>query len=83
MNIFIFIRQFTIFINNKYVDKKIREIIKSKLVFYKDHNLLIYFKIVIIKLKTSPKITIEKINFSNFSKNLEFDDDLFNIENIQ
>ena len=48
---------------------KNREIIKSKLVFYKDYNILIYFKIVIIKLKISLKIIVEKINFSNFFEN--------------
>ena len=56
---------------------------KSKLVFYKDHNLLMYFKIAMIKLKTSSKITIEEIIFSNSSENSNFDDDLFDIKNVQ
>ena len=69
-------------INNKQVNEKIREIIKSKFVFYKDYNFLIYFKNVIIRLKISLKIIIKKIDFSNFSKSFDFDNDLFNIENV-
>ena len=82
MNAFIFIRQFTIFINNKHINKKIHEIMKPKLVFYKNHNLLIYFKIIMIKMKTSLKVIVEEINSLNSFESFDSDDDLFDIENI-
>ena len=82
MNVSIFIRQFIIFINNKHINEKIREIMKSKLVFYKNHNFLIYFKIAIIRLKTL-KVMIKKIDFSNSFKNFDFNNDFFDIKNIQ
>ena len=83
MNAFIFIRQFTIFIDDKYVKKKIREIVKPELVFYKDYNLLMYFKIVMIRLKTSSKVIVEKIDFSKSFESFNFDNDLFDVEDIQ
>ena len=83
MNVFIFTRQFIIFIDNKYINKKIREIMKSKLVFCKDHNFLIYFKTVMIKLKTSSKIIIKKIDFSKSFESFNFDNDLLDIKNVQ
>ena len=55
---------------------------RPKLVFYKDHNLLIYPKTAMIKLKISSKITIKKIDSSNSSKSFNFDNDLFNVEDI-
>ena len=42
-----------------------------------------YFKIVMIKLKTSSKIMIKKINFSDFFENFDFDDNLFDVKDIQ
>ena len=42
-----------------------------------------YFKIVIIRLKTSLKIIVEKIDFFEFFENFNFDDDFFDVENIQ
>ena len=83
MNAFIFIHQFIIFINNKHIDKKIYKIIKSKFVFCKNHNFLIYFKIIIMKLKTSSKIIVEKIDSLKSFENPDFNNDLSNIENIQ
>ena len=72
-----------IFINDKHINEKIYKIIKSKLIFCKDHNLLIYFKIVIIKLKILLKVIIEKINFLNFFENFNLNNDLFDVENVQ
>ena len=83
MNAFIFIRQSTIFIDDKYVKEKIREIVKSKLVFYKDHNFLIYFKTVIIRLKTPSQIIVEKIDSSKLFESFNFGNDLSDVEDIQ
>lgn len=58
---------------------------KSKMIFYKKHNFLIYLKIVIIILKIFIKIfkvvTIKKIDSNSF-KNLKSENDLSNVEKI-
>ena len=81
MNAFIFIRQFTIFVEDKHVEKKIREVVKPELVFYKDYNFLIYFKVIMIRLKISSKIIVEEIDFSEFFESFDFDDDFSDVEN--
>lgn len=43
-----FIYLFIIFINDKTIKKQIRKVINLKLIFYKDHNLFIYSKSIII-----------------------------------
>ena len=82
MNASISIRQSTIFIDDKHIEEKIREVVGPELVFCKDHNFLIYFKVVIIRLKTSSKITVEEIDSSEFSESFDFDNDLSDVENI-
>ena len=42
-----------------------------------------YLKAAIIRLKTSSKAIIEKIDSSKSSESFNFDDDLSDIENIQ
>ena len=81
MNAFIFIRYFTIFVDNKHIKEKIHEIVRPELVFYKDYNLLIYFKVVIIKMKTSSKVIVEEIDSSKSFESFNFDNDLFDVEN--
>ena len=51
------------------------------MIFYQDYNLLIYSKIIIIILKVS-KVAMKKIEEFFESENSDFDNDLFNIEEI-
>jgi hypothetical protein len=48
MNVVIFIRKFKIMIEDSSVRETAREMIDSKLVFCKDHNLLMYSKSIMI-----------------------------------
>ena len=71
MNIFIFIRQFKIIINNIIIKKFIYIIIKLELIFYQNYNLFIYFKFIIIIFG---KIFKEEnfLNFDNFNNENNF-----------
>ena len=63
-----------------------RNIIESELVFYKDYNLFIYLKIIIIKalFKTFKKIIIKEVKkFSKFFKNSNSNNDLSNVKEIE
>ena len=56
------------------------------MIFYKDHNLLIYSKIIIIILKSSRKTIVNEIvedSSKTFSKNFDFKNDLFDVKEIQ
>ena len=56
------------------------------MIFYKNHNLLIYSKIIIITLKPFRKIIINKIieDFSkSSSKSFNFKNDLSDVKEIQ
>ena len=63
-----------------------RNIIESKLVFYKDYNLFIYSKVTIAKtlFKVFKKVIIKEIKeFSKFFESLDSDNDLSNIKKIE
>ena len=81
MNVIISIHLFIIFIENKVINKQIRKIISFKMIFYQNHNLLMYLKTIIITSKIL-KIIIKKIEKFFESENSNFDNDLFDIEEI-
>lgn len=59
------------------INEYIREVIKSKLFFYKDYNLLMYFKLMII----ISRVIIKKIFSFDDENEFNFNDNLLNIKN--
>lgn len=70
-----------IIIKNVILNKKVKAVIKFELVFYKDHNLLIYFKLMMIKQQF--KKIIEKNIKSNSIENEFSEDKLSDIDDKQ
>lgn len=83
MNIIISIRLFTIFIDDRTIDEKVREVIDSKLIFCQNYNLLMYFKLVITKSKASPIPIVKEAKKFLESKSSDSNDELFDIKEIQ
>lgn len=59
------------------INEYIREVIKSKLFFCKDYNLLMYFKLMII----ISRVIIKKIFSFDDENEFNFNDNLLNIKN--
>ena len=55
--------------SNITINKKIYKVINSKIIFYKDYNLIIYFKLIIIRILS--RATIKEISNSFKSLNIE------------
>ena len=81
MNVIISIRNFKIIIKDSVIKKIIRKIIKSELMFYKDHNLLMYSKLTFAIFHAR----IKELKNSSFKKENEFNfkDDVFDIKNLK
>ena len=77
MNVFISVRLFQIIIENTNIEKFVKNIIDSKLMFCKKHNFMLYLK-SIIELKNSQ---IEELKNSNTNSNFDESNDFLKMEN--
>lgn len=83
INAIILIRQFKILLNDLKINEIVKEIIKSKLMFYKNYKLLMYFKktflIQSISFNKDFVVKMKNVNFFNF-KFSNSEDDLLNVK---
>ena len=83
MNVSIFIRLFIIFIENRLIEEKIREVVSPEIIFCKNYNLLIYSKsTIIIARKILLKATVKEIELLESNSFLDFEDDLSDVKEI-
>lgn len=81
MNVIIVIQNSKIMIKNLSFNENIHKIVESELFFCKNHNLLMYFKLIV----TALHVTVKDANDSSFKFNedFNFDDDVSMIENLK
>lgn len=81
MNVIIVIQNSKIMIKNLSFNENIHKIVESELFFCKNHNLLMYFKLIV----TALHVTVKDANDSSFEFNedFNFDDDVSMIENLK
>ncbi len=81
MNVIIVIQNSKIMIKNLSFNENIHKIVESELFFCKNHNLLMYFKLIV----TALYVTVKDANDSSFEFNedFNFDDDVSMIENLK
>ena len=81
MNVIIFIRDSKIMIENSSIDETLREVTESKLIFCKNHNLLMYSKSVL----AMSHVRVEEIDDSSSKEdeNSNSEDDVSNVEDFK
>lgn len=81
MNVIIVIQNSKIMIKNLSFNENIHKIVESELFFCKNHNLLMYFKLIV----TALHVTVKDANDSSFEFNedFNFDYDVSMIENLK
>ena len=74
VNALISIRQLKIIVGDTLISEAMREVVRPKLVFYKDYNLLIYPKSIIVVPINSKVVELKDNNSLDQSKSLDEDE---------